>query len=273
MRPIHCFISATIACAASAAGAADIYQPASLKDGPVYPVVAWTGFYAGVNGGGAWSDPVTANKIFDVTNATGALNLKDVNGLTPAGGFGGGQIGYNWQGIFGPQVVFGIEADLQGGDISDSSRSSVSGNGFAMPAPGSTFRSTYDLNYFGTVRGRLGYAFDQTLIYATGGFAYGGVDYKGVATRNKTPFDTLYDVRRDDVDTGYAVGGGVEFRVSPNWSIKAEYQYIDLGEDRLTAGAGEKPGVNTATIKVENEFHTFRVGLNYKIGPDYEPLK
>ncbi len=84
--------------------------------------------------------------------------------MTPGGGFGGGQIGYNWQGALGGgNTVFGIEADFQGGDIYNQ----------LIDAAGNSFKS--ELDYFGTVRARLGYASDRSLYYVTGGLAYGGL--------------------------------------------------------------------------------------------------
>ncbi len=93
---------AVAAAAIVPASAADMYrgEMGGYKDGPAYaPVATWTGFYAGVNGGYA----------FDAR--------KEHGGLQDEGGFGGGQIGYNWQGILHPHIVFGIEADIQGSGI------------------------------------------------------------------------------------------------------------------------------------------------------------
>src|SRR5262249_17791268 len=132
----------------SFANAADIYRPGpggGYKDEPGYVGVNWSGFYIGVNGGYGWT-----------ANTDSAFDLK------PAGGFGGGQIGYNWQGGFGlgRAWVFGIEADIQGADISDKD----------------VFGDRSKMDMFGTVRGRVGYAFGPALVYATGGFAYGNVE-------------------------------------------------------------------------------------------------
>src|SRR5271165_847298 len=150
--------------ALASANAADVYVPAAgggYKDTYV-PVASWTGFYAGVNGGGAWSEFSNQLACPFVTGCNTGFG-----GLSPSGGFGGGQIGYNWQGVWHPHLVLGVEADFQGAGIDDSKTVS-----------GTTFKSSLD--YFGTVRGRIGYAFDRALVYATGGFAYG--DVKNSAT-------------------------------------------------------------------------------------------
>lgn len=189
------------------ASAADMGRGGYL-DGPVYAaVVNWSGFYGGVNvGGGA-----TAN---------GGL-------LSPSGAFGGGQIGYNWQGMFGlgGRWVIGVEADLQGSGIDDSA-----------------FGVKSSLNWFGTVRGRIGYAFGPTLIYGTGGFAFGEVENIGVT----------------ETQTGYVLGAGVEYKFNPSWSIKGEYQFISLDASDLS-GAGPL-GLTSGD---RSEVNTFRVGLNY----------
>jgi outer membrane immunogenic protein len=208
----------------ASANAADIYRappPAvgGYKDTP-YVGVNWSGFYAGVNGGYAWN---------------GAGNL-DVGSPDPSGGFGGGQIGYNWQGVWNPNVVVGIEADFQGGDISDKAFG---------------FRS--ELNWFGTVRGRLGYAFDRALVYGTGGFAYGEVK------------NTSYP---SETQTGWVAGGGIEYKLAPAWSLKGEYQFLNLDAND-NAGAGRLGDAELGRTEV----HTFRLGVNYFVGHGYEALK
>jgi outer membrane immunogenic protein len=208
--------------ALSSANAADVYR-GSYKDGPAYVAVNWSGFYAGVNVGygGAADDSSSV--------------------LSPSGGFGGGQIGYNWQGVFGlgPNVVLGIEADLQGSGLEDSA-----------------FFAKSSLNWFGTVRGRIGYAFGPTLVYATGGFAFGEVE------------NTVVPLRVTETQTGYVIGAGVEYKLNPAWSVKGEYQFISLdASDPLGAGP---LGLTSGN---RSEVNTVRVGLNYHFGQSFEPLK
>jgi len=256
--------------------AADIFQPegGSLKDGPVYaPVNTWTGFYIGGNGGYAWSDikarlSATSDDA-DGTPGSEASTLK--SRFNSEGGFGGGQIGYNWQ---RSQVVFGIEADIQGADISGRKTVDL----FADPGPAGddaearvTGRSKLD--WFGTVRGRLGYSFGQTLIYATGGFAYGGVKDTLSVTEVSIPLTTR--VSKDDTATGFVVGGGLEYALSPAWSLKGEYQFMDLGRTKLSATSADA-GLNdiaSGSLTIDHTYHTVRIGLNYHIHQDYEPLK
>jgi outer membrane immunogenic protein len=219
-------LTLTSVVAFASANAADMYRaPAAggYKDGPAYATVNWSGLYAGVNGGYGWN---------------GVSNL-DPGAPDPSGGFGGGQIGYNWQGVWHPNLVLGIEADFQGSGISDKD--------FAGDKS--------ELNWFGTVRGRIGYAFDRTLIYGTGGFAYGNIKNTGTFSVSET-------------QTGWVVGGGVEYKLAPAWSVKAEYQFLSLDASDQN-GAGRLGDFDFD----RSEVHTFRVGVNYFVGNGYEPLK
>jgi outer membrane immunogenic protein len=227
-----------------AASAADIYSGGgSLKDAPVYPVNTWAGFYVGTNGGEAWaakSSPLVSGYLEEEIVGDPASKL------TPSGGFGGGQIGYNWQ--FG-SFVLGLETDIEFTNVHDKG---------ATFGPGSLAKSY--LNWFGSVRGKLGYSFGRTLVYATGGFAYGGVDDE------VSVFDGA--TKKDNTETGYTVGGGIEYSIAPAWSLTTEYQYIDLGHTTLLA-VGD---YSAAQLTAEHQYHTVRMGVNYHLGT-YEPLK
>jgi outer membrane immunogenic protein len=220
---------------AFSASAADLGRGGD-KDGPAYVAVdIWSGFYAGVNGGGGES--------------------ADSGLLSPSGAFGGGQIGYNWQGVLGlgPQWVLGIEADIQGSGISDNG---VIGN--------TSVESS--LNWFGTVRGRAGYAMGPALFYFTGGFAFGEVESKGGFLGHGHGFGVPFGVT--ETQTGYVLGGGIEYKFSPAWSIKGEYQFISLDASDL-AGAGPL-GITSGD---RSDVNTFRVGVNYHFGQSFAPLK
>lgn len=207
-----------LAAAAGNASAADLgpykpYNPPPPEPAPIYQPAIWDGAYAGVNGGYGWSN----------------------GGPTePDGGFGGGQIGYNWQ---RDRIVFGIEGDFQG--------SGVSGRAFTFD--GDTARS--DMNWFSTVRGRVGIAQGPWLLYGTGGVAFADIDSRV----NLVGSPSFHD---SDTQTGYAVGGGLEWAFAPNWSAKAEYLYLGFGDDTLHNSDGD-------TYRVNNDVHTVRVGLNY----------
>ena len=202
---------AAVGGAAVPALAADLSRPATVTKAPVAmpaPAFSWTGFYIGANAGYGWG------------SGTG---LADAYGLSPKGWFGGGQLGVNYQ--FQNNVVAGLEADVDGGDISDSSLGVSS-----------------KLNAFGTVRARLGYAFGRVLPYVTGGFAWGNntLDY-GALSQSQT-------------HTGWTAGAGLEYALTDHWTAKTEYLYTDLSSKYYDI-AGADSGVNNQTV---------RVGVNYK---------
>jgi len=233
--------------ALASANAADMYGSAGgYKDGPAFVAVNWTGFYAGVNGGYGWA---SEDQLVDLVSNP----LLPFGGVSPTGGFGGGQIGYNWQGIWDRHLVFGVEADIQGGAINDSQTG----------LNGSHYKS--DLDYFGTIRGRAGYAVDRTLFYFTGGFAYGGLQKSS---------DAFGPQRFDGVATGYVLGVGVEYKFSPEWSVKGEYQYLNFGKnDPCGVGNGCFSDPLNAGEQKDDAYHTIRLGVNYHLLPGYEPLK
>jgi outer membrane immunogenic protein len=198
----------------------------------------WSGFYVGANVGYG-SSP---------NNDQLALSGDFPTGLSPAGAFAGGQIGYNWQ--FG-RLVLGAEADFQGAGISDRVQDLNFGDNFHS-----------SLDWFGTVRGRLGYGFDRMLVYATGGFAYGGI-HSGV----DGPLLPGSPYRFDGTATGYVLGAGLEYKLTPTLSIKGEYQYINLGTNDPTNPAGAPYsliGGGGNSIVRDDAYQTFRMGLNYR---------
>jgi outer membrane immunogenic protein len=209
----------------------DYYEP--VRDVPW----SWRGFYAGVNAGYAWGGD-------DTVTLSGPGIGNAISSLEPNGWLGGGQIGYNAQ---FQSLVFGIEADLQGADISD---------GFSGPIPGTGYFGTASTNvdWFSTVRGRIGYAAGPALLYATGGLAFGDVDSRVSATNgvNAVSFSN------DEVKAGYALGGGIEWAFAPNWSLKSEYLYVNLGDNDFSSPGG------AYTAHTETDFHTVRMGLNYR---------
>ncbi|MBI4724898.1 MAG: porin family protein, partial [Rhodomicrobium sp.] len=134
---------------------------------------------------------------------------------------------------------------------------------------GLAFKASQDLDFFGTVRGRIGYTFDRALVYFTGGFAYGKVSNNAFLT-NGVASATLHGT---DAQKGYALGGGVEYKINPAWSLKGEYQYINFGDQSISGSVVPPNGVTIHTSDIDNSFHTVRVGLNYHVGSSYEPLK
>lgn len=220
-----------------ALGALALGGPVSAADmalkAPVYKAVYdWTGFYVGghVGYGGGSLGPGT-NPLPE----QGVFLPHSVTGLT-----GGYQVGYNRQ--FANRVVLGIEADATFTSPLD---------GAALtPAP---FDATID--YTGTLRGRVGYAFGRWMPYLTGGFAWGHthVNINDAAGSLIAPIGQYH--------TGWTVGAGAEFAVSGNWSAKAEYSYIDLSRRMYDLSGFGMPGVN-----VDPHIHLLKLGLNYHFG-------
>jgi outer membrane immunogenic protein len=252
--------------ALASANAADL-SGGGLKDGYV-PVNSWSGFYIGANGGYGWND--RGSNVSAFANDGGITNASR-GSFDTNGGFGGAQAGRNWQ---YNRLVLGIEADIQGSAIDGSRSANASADGGDVTA---TARASSRLDWFGTVRGRAGYAFynNNALLYATAGLAYGGVrDRLSLTTGGADPGTASFQsTTRDNTEVGVALGGGLEYAFSPIWSLKGEYQYLDLRSPQqlLTVNLG---GGNSAsaTSNIENRYHTVRVGLNYHLSPAYEPL-
>jgi len=224
------FLLATVALAAlsAPAAAADLATKYPVKAVAV-PVFSWTGFYIGANagyGGGSYS--------YDY--APGVVGTGDANS---SGWLVGGQIGYNYQ--FSNNVVLGLETDLQWTDISGQV-------GGVLVAGGNTISGT-KLDYFGTIRARLGYAVDRFLPYITGGVAYGDV--------KSNLINGGFWTSTSNTNWGWTLGVGAEYAVTNNWTFKAEYLYVDLGSNDLGPA-----GIVTASG--DNKYNIVRAGVNYK---------
>jgi opacity protein-like surface antigen len=274
-------IMAAGAFVALSAHAADMDAPkAGMKDVPE-ATAAWTGFYLGINSGygrAARSGTLDAGAV-EFTSFTASSTLSDASPasgwskLTPEGGFGGGQLGYNVQ---RNRFVGGVEADIQGASLNGNAFSEAAFQplGAPLPAVDAKAWAKSSLDWFGTVRGRLGYSFGSTLLYVTGGFAYGGIrDQLGTELHAAANISSA--ASRNATLTGGVAGGGVEIALSPSWSAKAEYQYIDLGSTTLAVdGAAQHSGsvdAGGASVKIDHAYNTVRLGLNYKIAEVPEP--
>lgn len=226
----------------------------------------WTGFYLGLNAGYGFG----RNDLRVAPSADAASqafwNPAFLAGAAPSryrleqdGFVGGGQIGYNVQtGMF----VWGVEADLQGSGIRDSVDVATITPGFV---PG-FFSASQQLEWFGTGRARLGLTTGPALFYVTGGVAFGGVKYNhDFAFPASNDFHT---VSRKDTEVGWTAGGGVEWAFGNNWSMKAEYLFIDLGDRSFTSTPGGRAAnrATTLTTDFRNQYHIARLGLNYRFG-------
>jgi outer membrane immunogenic protein len=297
---------AVIAAAISIAGtgltfAADM--PLKAPPPPVAPVMMWTGFYIGLNAGGAWDNnhsvdtvgrPVSGFADGIGTGSFAATSAAAASGSTAFGNngrfIGGGQIGYNWQ--FGSRGVVGFEADIDG--LARQTGTSILNNTtapFTFFGGGEVINSTITntrttLDYLGTIRGRLGFlATPSFLLYATGGGAYGEgrASTSIVQTNNDcvlhpgnciTPNSAPFFSSGSSTRFGWTAGVGGEWMFAPNWSAKAEYLYYDLGSvtynGTLTTAGGNFQPTLASVVNVQStaKFNgsIARVGINYHFG-------
>jgi outer membrane immunogenic protein len=274
--------------------------PVLAADLPVYKarppaaVCFWCGWYVGGNVGGTWArdtDVTTGSAPLQSAGAgvTGfgaeaalAAALASTNiGAKQSGFIGGGQIGYNLQ--LAPAFVAGVEADIQGLSHSNSgSAVTVTSGvpGFPTEALTSTTAVSKHVDYLGTVRARIGVLLSpSTLLYGTGGLAYGGVHAATTITQTDTgilpgPVAVAYG-SAGGVNTtraGWTAGVGAEMRLWDHWTGKLEYLYYDLGSvsyglPNLVANVPTFPAPTwTASAASSTHFagNILRVGLNYK---------
>jgi outer membrane immunogenic protein len=203
LRAITLAMTAAMMAASGTAMAADMPARGPVPYSAPASYYNWGGLYAGVNAGYGWGH---------VTNSS----------IDPSGVFGGGQAGYNWQ---TGQFVLGAETDIQASAADD------------------TFAPWKFSNpWFGTLRGRAGYALNNILFYGTGGLAYGGLtgQINGL-DENKTL-------------VGWTAGVGMEVGFNQKWSAKAEYLYMDLG-DRLYTVTGANNGLTNNLLRFGINYH------------------
>jgi outer membrane immunogenic protein len=213
-----------------------------VKAPVVAPMFNWTGFYGGVNGGYAW-----ANGSITLTEDVGPASANFPVDLDSW--FAGIQGGFNYQ--MPNNVVWGIEADYQRANGNDRA---VGPLGF--PTGGGPAIVTASLDWFATLRGRIGVANGQTLYYITGGAAWPGAKYDAFML-----FDAGSASFSGRPKLGYVVGAGIEWFLRDNWTAKIEYQYLDFGS-RTTNAMGT--GGQAVSGKFDLDMHTLRFGLNYR---------
>lgn len=249
--------------------AADLPVPAApLVAAPAY-AFSWTGFYVGANagfGGDRFAYPFSASS--QQLQAEAPPLTASASGrysLTSSGFFGGGQIGYNHQ--FSNNIVLGLEADFQWSGIRGrfDGTQTLSDNGTSVTT---SFGFGSQVAWYGTLRGRLGYAWDRVLVYATGGAAYGRVDTSGTISVSgpNGPVQTA-SAASGGTQWGWTVGAGLEYAFAPQWSFKTEYLYVDLGKRTLFSSAVNDVAngfTSNAAMSVETRFHAVRAGVNYR---------
>jgi outer membrane immunogenic protein len=208
------------------AKAADLPVKAPVYKAPVG--YNWTGFYAGINGGGGFGHT-------DWTYVVGGTQA----GHNTSGGLIGGTVGYNHQ---IQNWVLGLEGDWDWANIKGST---------ACPNP--AFSCESKLNSLGTLRGRLGMAVGPTgniLLYGTGGWAWGRLNIQ-------TVHPTVGTNGTSHTPSGWTGGGGVEWGFLPHWSAKLEYLYVGFGTNTYTVDTGLQ-------VDAKERVNVIRAGVNYR---------
>jgi outer membrane immunogenic protein len=243
----------------------------------------WSGFYVGLNAGAAFGrSKATTSSDCSLPNGGGAYYCDNAgagadnaalvdalgSGKSSDTGFTGGiQAGYNWQ---RSNIVYGLETDFGAFKLNGSRQGSgnfptamVGGVGGGDPF---TIGSSFSADWLFTLRGRLGtVVMPNLLVYATGGLAltrltaslaYADVSSIG-APNSSSPSST-------SLKTGWVLGGGLEWALSNNWTVKGEYIYVDFGKvtaSGMIEGGGYTQGISTTS---DLSAHVARVGVNYK---------
>lgn len=228
---VAALIAATIFADASVAQAADNLTGSEYN---------WTGLYVGVNAGYGSS---TESSIF----APGyGHNGVSTNPTTLRGAIGGGQIGYNWQ---TGNVVLGLELDLQ----ASWQKAEIAAVGLNTAG---NISGTDKFAYFGTARGRVGFAIDRWMPYITGGWG------PGAFTSDVAPFvGSACPCHSLQSHLLSAVGGGVEVALIGNWSAKVEY--LSLNSGTMYSHYASELGTHTSSGRIKGRF--VRLGLNYRL--------
>jgi outer membrane immunogenic protein len=195
---------------------------------PAPPPWSWTGFYLGINGGYGFGN---SNWTFPAGFSVGSFKVN--------GGMAGGTLGYNYQ--IG-QLVLGIEGDYDWQNV----------RGFANNAATCIACDTAS-SWIGTVRGRVGYAFDRIMVYGTAG---------GAVTDVKASFGA--QPWASSTEWGWTAGGGIEGAIFDNWTAKVEYLYADFSKASCAVGTCNPGGISGPSVSLNESM--VRVGVNYKFG-------
>jgi len=198
----------------------------------------WSGVYVGGTIGYGWADTnVTELDDYSFSDFGDTEFDFDSDGI-----LGGVFVGANWQ---SGSFDYGVEADFSATDINNTVENTMN------PGTGESFSNTID--WFGTIRGRLGYAMDRTLLYATGGVAFAEI-----RSSYNDPLDSTFAVASGTA-WGWTIGAGAEYAVTDNWTLRGEYLYVDL-EDRQ--GSFQDGG--TFRYDFDNDMNVVRIGAAYK---------
>jgi outer membrane immunogenic protein len=244
---------AAIVAATGSAFAADM----PLKAAAPYAAYDWSGMYIGGVVGGAWA----TNNISD--SGRGIVGpgvvvpvIQATNGSAFIGGIEGGS---NYQ--FG-NLVMGWEGDITWGSLNGTSTM-----GFGAPAALGR-RITADTNWIATTTSRVGIAHNNWLLYGKAGVAFANTSYTD--NWNVAGGPLFSGTGTGTTQTGWTVGTGIEWAFWNNWSLKAEYDYLDFGNRTVAVNGTAFPAI-PVSLAVQNQQHIneFKAGLNWKFAPNY----
>jgi outer membrane immunogenic protein len=223
----------------SPAAAADLPPSSPAYAPPNLPIFTWTGIYLGGDLGYAFG--VSSKSLSYLGSYYGSS-------AWPDGVIGGAHIGYNYQFpaiTGGTNVVLGLEGDVEGSSYGKSWYDRY-GNSYttSIPVQGST-------------RGRLGLAFDRALLYITGGAVFGGFD-------NQFALPNGLSTESTHTRVGWTIGGGIEYALTPNWSLRGEYRYSDFGKVSDDIYYATSTGGGSLYNQNHETEHAIRAGFSYK---------
>ena len=224
---------------ATAAQAADMTAPATYD---------WTGFYVGANAGIAWNNSSLDQDVY--LGGDRARELANSIDGDQTAFTAGGLLGYNYQ---IDQIVLGVEADINYLGFGDSNRNDVSD---FFQTDGAYSRTSFEADWFGTIRARLGFAVDNVLIYGTGGAAYGHMEADGKLVVG----EDVWKGSTEATNWGWTVGAGAEYGID-NWSLGLEYLYVDLGDAEWDSNVIEDAAFKGSA---DYAFSTVRATVKYR---------
>jgi outer membrane immunogenic protein len=247
-------------CAVAALSAA---APAFAQDQDETP---WSGWYAGLNAGGAWGD---ASSHFTATSGTGAVvipptDITTINGFVGGGnssnsGFtGGGEAGYNWR---SGSLLLGLETDFDYFNFDQLRAGTFQSGRLIQPPITFTISQRVKTDWLWTIRPRIGYITGRWLLYATGGLSLSEVKLTTSYFDTENP-PVAFSRTNQPTQVGWVAGGGVAYQFNRQWSTKVEYLYTDLGTVNDIATAAN--GFGSITSSGKAKANIVRLGVDYR---------
>jgi outer membrane immunogenic protein len=246
---------------------------------PPAPVWSWTGFYVGGNAGWVGERTSGTSDFVDTAFAPGNAEFSNPqsNAFSPSGFIGGFQAGYNWQTT--KNFVLGVEGDFDWTRTSYSfcRQTDILFSVACVDAPPTNIDGFENIagqtDWIATARARAGVTWDRFFFYGTGGAAWGNIkttESLSCATDGCGGTSTLKLVASStttQTKEGWAAGLGAEGMLLPNWSLKAEWLYVDLGHLTNTfSTVGNAGGTESVVWSRSEHYNIVRVGLNYHFG-------